>query len=195
MKRHWLSQVDAWKLHAGGGGALALLTLMAYLFGLQPILVLEVNTQEDIQAMAILAHDLDHLQTQAKMHRDELKKNRGELASGTLTLRKASYRNERLALLTELALEYDLTVDGFQTRALQRHQHYDLVPVQLEGVGGFTQCARFLHELSVQFPDTGVDRFELRGNPGSQSTEAFFTFEMTWYAAPEVALADEGIHH
>lgn len=191
MKHHRFSQLEAWKLHAGGGVALAALSFMTYFFGVRPVLISEAEQRREQQAMQSMERELSNLKQQEQAHRRELRVFQEALESESLTLQKASFRNERLARLTELAEQNALIVDGIQTRDLQHREQYDLVPVQIEGMGGFAQCARFLHELSEQFQDTGIDSFELRGNPGSPSDEAFFVFEMTWYAAPSLALANE----
>ena len=46
------------------------------------------------------------------------------------------------------------------------------------------QRGQFLHRLSSEFPDMGVDSFVLKVRPGPKPTPGTFTFKMTWYAAP-----------
>jgi len=192
MKRHWVDTMKPWQVHAGGAAALAAITLLAYAMGMRPLLArwsAAASLRVAVDSRQQIAADVERKEAGL---RDELNKVRTALDASSLTLQTAAFRNERLARLTELAADHDLSVNGVLTTDVVRDERYDMVPIRVEGTGSFPDFVRFLHDLNGRFRDTGVKAFELRGNPGRHSTEAFFRFEMVWYAAPSLASADGG---
>lgn len=107
-----------------------------------------------------------------------------ELAAGTVQLDSATHINRRIAGLTGFLSDCKLQVDDVQTDPIVSSRQYDLVPITIVGRGACLQYVRFLHGLSTTFPDMGVMRVELSGNPAQPSEPENFQLELFWYAAP-----------
>jgi Tfp pilus assembly protein PilO len=181
-----------WQVHAGGVCVLAAMSLIAFMAGVRPLLArwsAAAALKVAVDSRQQIAGDVER---QEAALRDDLNRVRMALDASSLTLQTAAFRNERLARLTELAADHDLSVNGVLTTDVVRDERYDMVPIRIEGMGSFPDCVRFLHDLNGRFRDTGVRAFELRGSPGRHATDAFFRFEMVWYAAPSLASAEGG---
>ena len=191
MSRSSVHQLEAGKIHACGVGGLALVTLLAILMGVRPLFSRHSEmklARTELAAEQTRSRELQHMETSLT---SSLNRMRAELDANPLKLRKASLRNERLALLTELAADFGLSVDGIQTSEIETDNHYDKVPIVLTGMGRAPDCGRFLHALNEEFPDMGVASFDLKGHPGPKPADVGFTFDMIWYAAPSrLSLAD-----
>lgn len=188
IKRLANKDIKTWKIHAAGGGAMVVLTLLAYLVGLRPLLIshgLSITLRSNLQDQEFKAAQLSR--TCSSME-GSLLRIRRELEESPLKLQGSEYRNERLALLTELAAMNGLDVDVVQTTEVKHDEYFDMVPIQLRGTGRYPDCAAFLHHLNEKFPDTGVKSFTLTGRPGFKSTNSHFRFEMIWYASPVVSV-------
>lgn len=191
MKPSIASHLDFKKIHCLGAAGLAAIMLLSYLLGYRPLLIRYEEAKQHNTSLVDWQRKANELNRSQSVLENDLQRLQAALESSPLTLHKVSHRNERLALLTELALANDLVVDGVQTGEIIQADQYDKVPIQLSGQGGYPDCGRFLHRLTSEFPDMGVDSFELTGRSGLKHTSLAFTFKMTWYAAPSrVSLAE-----
>lgn len=184
MKPSFASHLDLKKIHGLGASGLAVITILSYLLGYRPLL----NRYEEMKQLqtSLVAQQAkaDDLRQSQGVLESELRRFQAALESSPLTLHKVSHQNERLALFTDLASANHLVVDGVQTGEIMVADYYDKVPIQLTGQGSYPDCGQFLHRLTSEFPDMGVDSFVLKGRPGPKPTPGTFTFKMTWYAAP-----------
>ena len=179
-----------WNIHAGGVGAIVVLTLLAYLVGLRPLFVSYGEVLVQKSTLISLQSRVSQLKQSRKSLSSILAGVRQELDASQLILQTSDFRNEHLAQLTNLAELNGLNVEGLQTTDVIHNDHYDMVPIQMTGFGRFPDCAAFLHQLNSKYPDTGVKSFELKGKPGPNPADSFFRFNMVWYASP-LASAEE----
>ena len=185
--------VESGKYHACGAGGMVALSLLGYFAGLRPLLQQHDHSTNQRRMLVAETARAEDLQKQERALDRSLVRTRQALADSPLTLQIASFRNERLALLTDLAAAHGLTVDGIQSGDVERDEHFDRVPIVLSGKGSFPNCGRFLHRLNRTFPDMGVKSFHVNGQPGRKPRDVTFSYDMIWYAAPtSVTLADEG---
>ncbi len=188
---HRLSQLTSRQIHGLGIGTTVTLTLLAVVFGVRPLMRQHAATQLVRAELASVQAKVNALTDEEAQINAQIDRIHADLRSSSLRLQTASFRNERLARLTELAARHQLAVDGLQTAKIEHQEHYDMVPLQLDGSGSFPDCAAFLHQLNGEFRDMGVNTFEMIGSPGPTQTDVSFVFEMTWYAAPSLVLANE----
>lgn len=184
MTRSFISNLEPWKLHAGGGGVVVVLTLVAYVFGLRPLVLRSGEAAILGASLSSQQEKAVELGQDANMIEASLNRIVKKLEENPLKLQLAAFRNERLAQLTELAAKSGLNVDGIQTRKLTQLKRYDMVPITLTGSGMFPDCVKFLHQLNQRFPDTGVKAFTIQGTPGVKPKVSNFKFDMVWYASP-----------
>jgi hypothetical protein len=86
--------------------------------------------------------------------------------------------------VTALAVEGGLVIDEMQPRTAEDAPHYRAVPVRIVGKGAYPACARFLHRLRTEFPDTGVRSFEAaHGGPDPEAPDVTFDLELLWFTA------------
>lgn len=184
VKGHFHNKNLLWNIHAGGVGAVVVLTLLAYMVGLRPLFVSYGEVLVQKSTLISQQSRISHLKKSRKSVSSLLAGVCQELEASQLTLQTSDFRNEHLAQLTDLAELNGLNVDGLQTTDVIHNDHYDMVPIQMTGFGRFPDCAAFLHQLNSKYPDTGVKSFELKGKPGPKPVDSFFRFSMVWYASP-----------
>lgn len=178
MKHSWM------KLDLTAIGVCLAMTLVVFVLGVQPLL----SRKSDIaRRQRELAESREQAQTLAASLtglRRELAGVEHSLAASPLRLQPVSAVNQRLAMITQLAAQQQLTLNEIQPGKAASGTHYDTVPLVLTGSGNYRTLAAFLHRLHQTFPDTGVAAFALRGNPAAPQTPATFRFNLSWYAAP-----------
>ena len=190
MKGYSRNKNMLWNFHACGLGAVAVLTLLAYMVGLRPLFVSYGEVLVQKSTLLNQQNRITQLKNSRKLVSSVLAGVVQELEASQLTLQTSDFRNEHLAQLTNLAEVNGLNVDGLQTTDVIHNVHYDRVPIQMTGFGSYPDCAAFLHQLNSDYPDTGVKSFELKGKPGPKPSDSFFRFNMVWYASPLATAED-----
>jgi Tfp pilus assembly protein PilO len=173
------------KVYVCGGAVCAALTVGTYLFGVRPAVArydeavarqLELNAAR--QKAANLLGVRNSTQSQLNAVNEALK-------SRTLRLEPASTVNQRLSKLTDLATrECQLVIDEMRPMPPADGPDYQTVPILIAGSGTYPNCAKFLHRLRKDFPDTAVRSFETTNNSSSpDNPTATFQVELVWHAA------------
>lgn len=187
-------EAPLWQVDAAGLGACAILALVWYFAGLQPISearasrdTLEAQLAEREDAVTSLYQDRSGRQT-------EINELEAQLDRAAVQMKPAEHVNTRVQELNRLAAGFPdgdggapdlrLRVDEIQPGAPKVLSRYTTVPIRLAGRGSYAACTRFLHDLKRQFPDTGIVGFELRSEPDSPDKPPYFSFNLLWYAAP-----------
>ncbi len=116
---------------------------------------------------------------------DEHETIRQELLESKVQLEASEKVNGRIAQLTSIFSNCDLDVDDVRIDKIVATERCNVVPIIIAGRGGYNQCATFLQELSKQFPDTGIARFDLSGSPSRPQEPQRFVFELLWSTTPE----------
>jgi Tfp pilus assembly protein PilO len=173
------------RVYVCGGAVCAAVTVAAYLFGVRPAVArydetvarqLELNAAR--QKAANLLGARNSTQNQLNAVNEALK-------SLTLRLEPASTVNQRLSKLTDLATrECQLVIDEMRPMPPADGADYQTVPILIAGSGTYPNCAKFLHRLRKDFPDTAVHSFETTNNSSSpDNPTATFQVELVWHAA------------
>jgi Tfp pilus assembly protein PilO len=173
------------KVYVCGAAVCAALTSAAYLFGVRPAVAryddyvarqLELKTAR--QKAAGLLGIRNSTQNQLNAVNESLK-------NLTLRLEPASTVNQRLGRLTDLATkDCQLVIDEMRPMAAADGADYQTVPLLIAGSGTYPNCAKFLHKLRCNFPDTAVKSFETTNNSASpDNPTATFQVELLWHAS------------
>ncbi len=171
-------------IHAAGVGACVLLSLIAYVTLVDPLVrkqATAANLRQETQTRQKKVADLESALGTA---RERLGAMQQELTAGAVRLELAAHVNKRIASVTELFSTCALHVDEVQTGGVSSGSQYDLVPITVVGRGAYQQCARLLHGLCAEYPDMSILRIDLAGNPAAPGELGKFRLELFWYAAP-----------
>ncbi|MDP6543720.1 MAG: type 4a pilus biogenesis protein PilO [Phycisphaerae bacterium] len=108
-----------------------------------------------------------------------------ELSDSAIKLRSVAHINSHLARLTALTGECGLKLDRLRPDKCLTGSRYQTVPIYLFGSGSFPECAKLMHELKRNFPDTSVASFEITGDPTKPKEPTTLRVDLLWYAAGE----------
>jgi Tfp pilus assembly protein PilO len=183
---------ESWKVDAGGIGALAALTALAYFLGAAPLLSRHEavrQQQAELAAAGESRHDatltLDTVQR-------ELAQVEQQLAGSPLHLESPQALNQRLALLTELATESGARLDDVQPSRASDGLYYGSLPIHVSGSGAYPTFAALLRRVRERCPDMGISTFDVFGTAQDAEGRSKFNFELVWYVAPAKAEAGKG---
>ena len=181
-----LAQIDGLAL-----AALAGLTAAVYVAGAQPLIgarseaarqekVVETRRGEADDAARKLAGTATRLANVSRL-----------ISENAVTLQTLDRTNARVAELTDLATERRLEINEIKPGEPLPTSRYVRVPIRMTGSGSFLSCALFMHELRTRFGDTGLTAFDLTGDASSSGDAIRFTFDLTWYTAPDARASAE----
>lgn len=102
---------------------------------------------------------------------------------GSVRLVPETEINARRAAIASLADQASLRIQATRPLATLRGRRFDLVPIEIDGVGTATDFARFAAALRERLPDTAIRSFEL-STDGSEASHRF-TAHLVWYTLPE----------
>ena len=185
------STLRCWQIDALGLLACAVLTAVAYVAIVSPVL------QKHSERSALrteLAEKSDRIGALGKMERQlegQVAALREDLATSAVRLEPPQYLNTRMALIVELASATGIVINQTRAGEVRSGERYQTVPIFISGNGSYSKSAAFIHMLRERLPDTGVVGFELSGNPGRSEATGAFRFELIWYAAPARADASQ----
>ena len=160
------------------------MSLLAYFVGLAPIVEHRDRRITQWEQWVERRRELSRLSHTVLVLKRHLSATREELARCQVKLESADHINSHVAQLTGLLSECELQVDALQPgRALAGSQYY-LIPIALQGRGGFVQSLSFLHRLGMTLRDIGAVQFSLSGDPSKPAERGAFTIDLLWYTAP-----------
>lgn len=158
------------------------ITGAAYALGIAPVREAAMN---DGQARA----ELVKLDTEKRKLAEDYRSRRAARDAASLAL-EGSVRlvpeteiNSRRAAIAALAEESAIQIQATRPLATLRGKRFDLVPIEIDGVGSATDFARFAETLRRRMPDTAIRSFELSVDIRSGSPR--FTAQLVWYTLPE----------
>jgi Tfp pilus assembly protein PilO len=177
-KHPWL------KIDAAGVGVYLALTLVVYCLGVQPLLARKADSAQRARELSEKRQKASGLVTTLTSLKRELATMEQRLAESPLRLQPMSAVNQRIAMITDLASQSQLTLNEIQPGKASHGTHYATLPIVLTGSGSYPTTAAFLHRLHTTFPDTGVASFTLAAIPTQPDVPATFKLDLAWYAAP-----------
>lgn len=179
-----VERMTLWQIDAVGAAACVLLGALWYVAGVGPLAQARAEHREMSKTLAQKQEEAEKLASDEREFARALAKVNAEMESATIRLLPADQINSRLGALTGLAQQVGLTLNEIKPGTPGPAAQFTPVPIRITGTGSFGGVAAFLHQLRERFPDTGVARFDLRGDPEGIDRPAAYSVDMVWYAAP-----------
>ncbi|MBY0112667.1 MAG: hypothetical protein K2Y21_07590 [Phycisphaerales bacterium] len=107
-----------------------------------------------------------------------------DLAATRVKVEPVSKLNSRLAGLTEAGSEFGLVIDRILPEPGTNAPKATLVPIRVEGRGGFVPCRDWLAQLRTDYPDIAVRGLDISRDTSTPENATRFAFDLLWYAAP-----------
>jgi hypothetical protein len=172
-----------WMFDAAGICACAVATLVAYAGALAPVMRAQERTRAQEAELAGLRDDL--ARADAELRQTDTTLDRALTNEhGALTLKPVGEINQRLAALTGLATELELSIQEVQPGTPVPGPRFDVVPIHIGGSGRFSGCVAFMHRIRQEFRDIGISGFHLSGNPAEPTAPTGLVLDLAWCAAP-----------
>jgi len=176
---------STWKVDAVGLGVCVMLTALVLVIGVSPRIdqVREADErQHDLRGARVDASDKERSVRDLRTQFNSLQKQANQLA---VNLQPAKALNERLGRIALLAQNLGIRVNQLQPGTTSKGNLFDTVRITLSGVGGFADCARFVHELGERHPDMAVHTFELSPSSDIDAGSSAFRLDIVWFAAAD----------
>lgn len=178
-----------WPLAAGTAIVCAAITAAAWGLAVQPALTQRSQRETQLRDLSIHRHKSAIVSANLTKARLGHVAAREDLARTALSLDPATEVNARLAGITRLAGDSQLTIDEVQPGHAVPSAEYQEVELKIAGSGAYPAVARFLHQLHKTFRDIGVRAISLVPDSGNVLTpNVRFRLELIWYAAPPAPL-------
>lgn len=159
-----------------------IVSAVAYVVGIAPVRAAAVD---DSQARA----ELVKLDTEKRKLAEDYRSRRAardaaaQALQGSVRLVPETEINSRRAALAALAEQSTIQIQATRPQVTLRGKRFDLVPIEIEGIGSATAFARFAESLRQRMPDTAIRSFELSSDARDASPR--FTALLVWYTLPE----------
>jgi hypothetical protein len=161
------------------------MSLLAYFVGLAPIVEHRARRVTQWEQWVERRQDLSRLSNTALALKRHLSATREELTRCEVKLESADQINTRVAQLTGLLSECELQVDTLQAGRVLAASQCHLIPIAIQGRGGFVQSLSFLHRLGTTLRDVGAIQFSLSGDPSKTGERGTFKIDLLWYTSPK----------
>lgn len=172
-----------WRIDAAGVVFCIAASAGVYFGGMSPLIQQHAALEQQQGDLANQQRRASQLASSTALLKKELQSVRQRLAKTKITLRPIKHLNRQIVSLTELVNKCGLKTNSIQLGKIHKSSKYNIVPIDLAGVGKFKTSALFLHRLSEGFPDTGISGFKISGNTQHPGTPGTFRFQLFWYAA------------
>ena len=167
-----------------GAGVLIGMTALAFFAGLQPLIHARHERRQLLNSLSESQARRQQLEKQASSLNTELDTIKEDLRSSQITLESAGSLNSRLMEITDVAERHDLKVEVRQPGQPAYQTRFGIVPITMQGRGGYADLSGFLHDLNGTYRDTGVRTFEITGGEGEADEEPRWSMELSWYVLP-----------
>ena len=178
-------RLTLWQMDIAAIALCAGMSLLAYFVGLAPILEHRARRAAQNEQWVSCRKDLSRLSNMVLSLNRCLTTTREELARCEVRLESEDQINTRVAHLTGLLSECELQVDTLATGQVLAGAQYNLIPIAVQGRGGFVQALSFLHRLGSVLRDAGAVQFNLSGDPSKSGEPGGFRIDLFWYTAPK----------
>lgn len=173
----------AGQVHAMGVGVAALLTVAAYVFGVEPRLDRDFRARRIEADVAGVERDALVALTRLRAERAMLGERRAALEASGPALESEAVVNDRMLRLARLAETAGLVVTALEPGSSRQSGQHTLIPARLSGTASFAAVATYIAGVRREFPDVRVDRVEIAGGAGSGpgAKGAVFELGLTWF--------------
>lgn len=159
-----------------------IVSAVAYVVGIAPVRAAAVD---DSRARA----ELVKLDTEKRKLAEDYRSRRAardaaaQALHGSVRLVPETEINSRRAAIAALAEQSSIQIQATRPQVTLRGKRFDLVPIEIEGVGSATAFARFAESLRQRMPDTAIRSFALSSDAHDATPR--FTALLVWYTLPE----------
>lgn len=175
---------------AGLSVMLGLLAVFAYAV-VGPMLQGQAAERTELARLTTARAEVKKLRDERMTHDARHEHASQELVATRVKVEPTSKLNTRLAGLTEAGAKFGLVIDRIQPEQGNATPKATLVPIRVEGRGGFGPSRDWLAQLRSDYPDIAVRGLDIGRDTGASENAAKFSFELVWYAAPS-AQAEPG---
>lgn len=185
-------QASAHQIDAVGVIGMVAISALVYGLGINPLLerhALSIHQQQEMTRIREKANESQKILTDLQKQSTAAAR---QLEASPLRLQPVTLLNQRLALVTDLAMQGGATLDDLQPGKSSAGSRFDALPIHVAGTGSFPAFTALMHRLHMEFPDTGVSTFEMSGTPQEDPTKAKFSVELLWYTEPLKRAASRG---
>ena len=152
----------------------AVISTAGYFGGIQPViqnahasLILENSL---IQQSQTLTQTLDQVTKQEQ----SLSKIITSIKANHIILLPVNLLNKQISEITKLADQVGVTFEKIKPDYPISGQHYQTIPIKINGTGTYRSCTNFFNKLHAKYNDVGIASFELKGNPTKPDGSATF---------------------
>jgi len=181
MRHAWK---PVWKVDGGGLGAIAVLALVWWGLGVQPLMEARASREREKDELIAKRDELRALEDQAQSTDARVARLKQEIEGANVRLARSAEVNWRVDGLTQLALDAGLRLDAIKPGEPVPGAKYTTVPIRISGLGTYQTSAAFLRAMHERFPDVGIASFDLRAKPEPPVTKATCTFDLVWFTQP-----------
>ena len=170
--------------HAAGVASLAIVSGIAYVLAIQPMLNQRrqlLTVEQENASLQAQAAGLESTTKQWQARRDEYLE---AVQRISIRLEPIQKQNERISRISNLAESVGLRLDLFEPGKAATVAGKIKVPFNLLGKGTTDAAAKLLSELNTQFPDTRIVTLGIRE---AQGAETQISMEMIWHALSSTA--------
>ena len=173
-------------LDLGGIVTLLALSAMFYFLALWPLLDRQSVRQAQNAQLAAKRQQAAQMNSQLASTRARVVAARELAGKSAIQLQTTQQLNQRTSEMMKVADACGLQVHEIHPRPAISRDRFDVIPIQLAGMGSYGACARFMHDIHETFPDTGINAFDLEGNSQAAGQPANFRFTIWWHTAPSM---------
>jgi Tfp pilus assembly protein PilO len=156
-----------------------------YFLGIAPAIAHVSERNADLAELANRQQDAAQAKKDLVSTRKRIEQAKKEVAELPLRLEPATVINGRLNRLAEAASTAGVTLNEMQPQPAVDSQHFQTVPIRVNGSGTYPAVAAFLHTLRTQFPDTAVVLIDAQNqSPGKENNVATFRLDLEWHTTP-----------
>lgn len=174
---------------AGFAAVMLLLAVFAYAV-VGPMVRGQAAEREELVRLASARSEAKKLRDERSTYDTKHERAVKDLAATRVKVEPTSKLNTRLAGLTEAGAKFGLVIDRIQPEQANATPKATLVPIRVEGRGGFAASRDWLAQLRSDYPDIAVRGLDIGRDVGASENAAKFAFELMWYAAPTAQAAE-----
>lgn len=174
-------------LHLGGVGAVAIITGIAYMAGVRPLMAARVQAWQFDRELNEKRSVVEDLRTELASTRSDLSTVRRSLETGDIRLVGSSLVNSQIAKLGIAAESANVMLTETSPGQPEEGALLVRVPIRISGKGHYPDFAKFLEGLDHDLSDTVVLGFDISGRADVPDEPATFSVDLLWYALREGA--------
>jgi Tfp pilus assembly protein PilO len=183
--------MNAWKIHAIGGGVMLVLTAAAWFPLIEPVLAARNNYDVQIVQLQQERDRRADAEAKEKSKLAQIAALRAMTAASPLMLKTPQDVNTRLQAVADLAQKTGFQVDNIEAGRSEAFERYGAQQVRLSGRCRYAQLTKFFEALHKTMPDMSVSSADLTGRYSDHSSIPSVSTKLRWHTTAVPALASQ----